>query len=130
MAQKQIIDPGFAWDTDYGYSQMVRVGDLLHLAGQLPVDATGAVVGVGDIRAQARQVFTNLATVLAAAGSTLEDIVDATFYPTHIAEDFSPLWEAKNTYLAGNFPAMTVVGVAGLVLPDQRLELKVTALAH
>lgn len=40
-----------------GYSQAVRVGDVLHVSGQVAVDERGEVVGRGDIRAHVEQVF-------------------------------------------------------------------------
>ena len=57
MAQKQAIDPGFGWEKAFGFSQAVRAGDFLFLAGQLPADASGTLVGAGDIRAQTRKTF-------------------------------------------------------------------------
>ncbi len=59
------------------YTDAVRAGDLLFVSGIVPVDADGRVVG-GDVVSQARQVFENMRTVLAAAGarpaSTLVEI--------------------------------------------------------
>jgi len=55
------------------YSQAVRAGDLLFLAGQIPIDpATGDLVG-GDITVQARQALDNIAAVLKAGGLSLAD---------------------------------------------------------
>ena len=130
MAGKAIIDPGFTWDDEYGYSQCVRVGDLLYLAGQMPVDRDGAVVGEGDIKAQTRQVFANIEAVLAAAGSSLGDIVEATYYLTNMTDDFLGMWEVMGQHLTKDFPTGTALGVAALALPGQRVEIKVTALAR
>jgi reactive intermediate/imine deaminase len=129
MAQKQVVDPGFTWAAPYQYSQAVRAGDLLFLAGQVAVDATGAVVGEGDIRAQARQVFENLKAVLAAAGSSLDDVVEMTSFHTDMA-DLEGVAEIKAEYLAGDFPAWTAIGTTGLAFPGLLLEIKVVALAH
>ena len=51
------------------YSQAVRAGDLVFVAGQLPLDEAGALVGPGDIEAQTRAALANMAAILAAAGS-------------------------------------------------------------
>ena len=96
----------------------------------MPVDQDGAIVGAGDIKAQTRQVFANIRAVLAAAGSGLDDIVDVVYYLTDLADDFLPLWEVKAEYLAREVPTGTVLGVTALALPDQRVEIKVTALAR
>ena len=54
MAGKQVIDPGWGYEKEFGYSQAVRAGNLVFLAGQMPVDAQCNVVAEGDIVGQAR----------------------------------------------------------------------------
>ena len=129
MTGKQIIDPGWAYDKVFQYAQAVRAGDLLLLAGQCPVDAQGATVAAGDIRGQARQVFENVKAVLAAAGLTLDDVVEIVSYHTDMA-DLPAVAEVKAEYLTRDFPAWTAVGVAALAFPGQLLEIKATALAR
>jgi reactive intermediate/imine deaminase len=129
-AQKQMVDPGWGWNEEWGYSQGMRVGDVLYLAGQMPVDPqTVAIVGEGDIRAQVRQVFENIKTVLAVAGSTLDDIVEMVIYLTDMA-NLEPFGEIAHGYITKPFPAATALGVTALVLPGQKVEVKVVALAH
>lgn len=86
MDQKQIIDPGWGYHHAFGYSQAVRAGALIFLAGQMPVDTNGAVVSAGDIRGQTRQTFENIKAVLAAAGASMGDIVDMVSYHTNMAD--------------------------------------------
>ena len=59
------------------YSQAVRVGNLLFVSGQIPVDPKTGEVVKGDIRDQTRQVLENIKAVLEAAGYTLNDVVMA-----------------------------------------------------
>ena len=128
--RKQIVDTGWGWDRAFGYSQAVRAGNLLFLAGQMPVDReTGAVMGAGDIRAQTRQTFENIKAVLAAAGSNLDDIVEMVSYHTSMA-DLGAMMEVKAEYLPRDFQAWTALGVAALAFPGQLLEIKVVALAR
>lgn len=62
------------------YSQVVRGGDLLFVAGQPGIDPkTGAIAG-DSFEAQARQAFDNLSTVLRAAGSSMDDVVKTTVF--------------------------------------------------
>ena len=129
MAQKQIIDPGFGWEKAFGFSQAVRAGDLLFLAGQLPTDPDGTLIGEGDIRAQTRRVFENIRAVLAAAGSTLDDLVELVSYHTDMA-DLGAVADVKAEYLAEGFPAWTAVGVTALAFRGQLIEIKAVALAH
>ncbi len=128
--RKQIVDPGWGWDKAFGYSQAVRAGNLLFLAGQMPVEReTGTVVGAGDIRAQTRQTFENIKAVLAAAGSTMDDIVELVSYHTDMT-DLGGVMEVKAEYLPQDFPAWTALGVSALALPGQMIEIKVVAVAR
>lgn len=129
MAQKQIIDPGFGWEKPFGFSQAVRAGDFLFLAGQLPADASGALIGEGDIRAQTRKTFENIKAVLAAAGSSLDDIVELVSYHTNLA-DLGEVAAVKAEYLSKDFPTWTALGVTALAFPGQMIEIKVVALAR
>ena len=129
MAGKQVIDPGWGYEKQFGYSQAVRAGSLVFLAGQMPVDEQCNVVAEGDIAGQARQVFENLKTVLAAAGLGFEDLVEIVSYHTDMA-DLHTVVEVKAEYITGDFPAWTAIGVTALAFPGQRLEIKATALAR
>ena len=73
---KTIIHSDQAPSAIGAYSQAVRAGDTVYLSGQIPLDpATMEVVGGGDFRAEAHQVFKNLRAVAEAAGGSLDDVV-------------------------------------------------------
>ena len=129
MAGKQVIDPGWGYEKQFGYSQAVRAGNLVILAGQMPVDEQCNVVAEGDITGQARQVFENMKTVLTAAGLGFEDLVEIVSYHTDM-EDLHAVVEIKAEYIKSDFPAWTAIGVTALAFPGQRLEIKATALAR
>src|SRR5579862_6216847 len=65
-----------------GYSQVVRVsgGRTIFLAGQVALDASRTLVGRGDFRTQATQVFANLRAALAAAGADFSHVVKLNIY--------------------------------------------------
>lgn len=65
-----------------GYSHVARVGDTLYLAGQIALDPNGELVGRGDIDAQTRQVYANIAAILNELGGDLRDVVKLTTYLT------------------------------------------------
>lgn len=109
------------------YSHAASSGEqgLLHLSGQTPIDpATGRLVD-GDVSTQARQVFTNLQAVLAAAGRTLDDVVKVNVYLVDMA-DFSAVNEVYATVFAEPYPARTTVAVAALPL-GARVEIELVA---
>src|SRR5919202_4735393 len=65
-----------------GYTHVVEVtaGRPVYIAGQVALDPTGALVGPGDLRAQARQVFDNLKAALQAVGAGFEQVVKLNYY--------------------------------------------------
>src|SRR5438034_9540911 len=60
-----------------GYTHVVEAtgGKTIYISGQIALDKDGKVVGEGDMKAQAEQVFKNLQTALASAGATFKDVV-------------------------------------------------------
>lgn len=88
------------------YSHAVRLGDLLFIAGQAGINATtGTAPDAFD--AQARQAFENLATVLEAAGSSLQHVAKTTVFLTN-AENFPKLNELYAEFFPTNPPARSV----------------------
>jgi enamine deaminase RidA (YjgF/YER057c/UK114 family) len=129
MSEKQIADSGFAWNQSFGFSQAVRAGGLIFLAGQTPTNADGQLVGEGDIRAQTRQVFENIKLALANCGASLDDLVEIVSYNTDMA-DLAALVEVKAEYINKDFPAWTAIGVTALAFPGQLIEIKAVAVAR
>jgi len=95
------------------YSQAVRAGDTLYLSGQTPLDPDSGELVAGDITAQARQVFENLAAVLAAAGASFADVVRVGIYLTDLG-NFAAVNEVMKQYFAEPYPARSTIGVAAL----------------
>ena len=107
------------------YSQAVRVGQLLFLSGQVPLDpATGEIVS-GDIAAQTRRVFENLAAVLKAGGRSLNDVVRTTVFLADM-NDFAEVNKVYGSYFSEPYPARATVQVARLP-KDARVEIDVIA---
>jgi 2-iminobutanoate/2-iminopropanoate deaminase len=99
------------------YSPVVLGGDLVFTAGQVAVDASGAIVE-GGIVEQTRQVMTNIATCLAAAGCTMDDIVKTTVFLTDLA-NFVSCNEEYARHLSAPYPARSTIQVglaAGLLV--------------
>src|SRR5437867_2885399 len=112
------------------YSHVARVGNTLYLAGQLGMDVSGKVVGVGDAKAQARQCYENLATILAHYGGGLRDLVKTTTFITHWG--YRPLVAAARDEV---FPAPTgfashsTIGATLIELPINSISRAVRASA-
>ena len=110
------------------YSPAVKAGGLIYLSGTLAQDATGAVVGKGDVGAQTRRVIERMRDVLAAAGSSLDHVVAVTVYLRSQA-DFAAMNDAYRAYWAKDPPTRTTV-VNDLVLPDALVEMSMIAVPN
>ncbi len=94
------------------YSQAVRCGDTVYLAGQIGLDPATMLMAE-DIDAQIHRVFRNLQAVAAAAGGTLDDCVKVNVYLTDLSH-FSRVNEIMAGYFHQPYPARAAVGVASL----------------
>ena len=95
------------------YSQAIRVGNLLFVSGQIPIDPANGEVVAGDIRVQTGQVMKNLTAILAAAGSSLDRVAKTTVYLRDLSE-FSAMNEVYAQFFGGEPPARATVQVARL----------------
>ncbi len=95
------------------YSQAIRAGNTIYLSGQIPLNPTTMELVKGDVRAQARQVFDNLAAVAQAAGGSLENAVRLTIYLTDLAH-FPVVNEIMAEYCKEPYPARVTIGVSQL----------------
>lgn len=111
------------------YSHVVVVGNTIYISGQVAADATNAVVGKGDLRAQVTKVYENLKICLAAAGATFDDVVKMnTYVVNYKPEDVAVIREVRKNYLSKESPpASTLVGVQALVNPDFLVEIEAVA---
>ena len=111
-----------------GYSHVaVTAGRLVYIAGQVALDPAGALVGPGDIRAQARQVFENLQAALTAVGSSFEQVVKLTLYVVDITQ-LPAVREVRDDYVdTRRPPASTAVQIQRLVREDLLIEVEAVA---
>ena len=104
---------------------------LVFVSGQVAMDANGRVVGEGDVKAQAAQVYRNLESVLSEAGCTLRDVVKFTTFLVR-SEDWAPFAEWRRAeypklFPDGIYPANTGVVVVELARPTLLLEVEAIA---
>ena len=101
---------------------------MLHAAGQIPIDpATGELVA-GDVAAQAERVMENIAEVLSHAGMAFSDVVKTTVFLVDLA-DFAAMNEIYGRRFLGEFPARSTIQVAALP-KGSRIEIEVHAVKH
>ena len=109
------------------YTDAVLAGDTLYVSGIVPVDAEGAVVGGGDVAAQARAVFAIMGRVLAAAGMAPQHVARVTVYLLDV-DDRPRINPVREAFFGATRPASTLVEVSRLAVPGALLEVE--AIAH
>jgi len=95
------------------YSQAIKTGTTVYLSGQIPLVPETMELVAGDMEAQIRRVFDNLAAVCAAAGGTLADIAKLNIFLTDLSQ-FPLVNQVMATYFQQPYPARAAVGVAAL----------------
>ena len=108
---------------NYKMATRMEGGRLLYISGQVAWDASGNIVGKGDVRAQARQAFENLRGVLLAAGGDVGNLMKITTYITKI-EDVPAVAEARSEVFQGELPASTLIVVTSLFHSDFLIEVE------
>lgn len=125
MPKFDIIEP---WGTrDFTYSTAVKRGNLLFISGTIARDPkTGAIVGKGDIAAQADFIFSLFEEILKASGGSMSDIVKTMDYVTTL-ENYKGTAAVRRKYFRDGFPAATGVVVKQLVNRDALIEIDAVA---
>ena len=95
------------------YSQMIRAGQTVYLAGQIALSPVSMMLVSEDIAEQTQQVFANIQAVCQASGGDLNDIVQLTVYVTDL-NDASCINEAMQQHFDAPYPARAMVEVARL----------------
>ena len=115
-----------------GLTQVIVATGARHVyvAGQVPIDAAGELIGAGNLRAQETASFEHLRTCLDAAGATTADVVRATFWVVDYGpESLDAIYTAAFEVFGADVPAATstLVGVAALFHPGQLFEVDAIA---
>ena len=110
----------------YQYAQ--RVGNQLFVAGQVPHDAHGRLVGPNDPHAQALQCLNNLSAVMAVHGFSTSDVRQLVVYVVGEHAHMSAAWKAVTESFNEQVPPATLLGVARLGYAGQLVEVAATVL--
>lgn len=123
---QRINPPGLSTPAGYTHVVAAHGGRTIYVSGQVALNAKGQVVGKGDITAQTKQVFANLAVALAAAGATFNDVVKANYYMLD-ATQVQVVRDIRSEHFRMELPASTLVQVPRLANPDFLIEIEVIA---
>jgi len=116
------------------YSHVVEVdkGKLIFLAGQMPLDEKGLLVGKGDFKAQATRTWDNVLLALKAEGLDVSDIIKINSFVVDLPANNAAYREARAPYQPQGvpLPASTSVGVTSLAVEGQLIEVEVIAVSR
>jgi len=126
MPKKKLINPPSPRAGKAPFAQGVQVGETLYVSGQIAQDADGQIVGVGDMNAQARQVFANIEAVLKEAGSSFRDVVKITCYVSDMRH-YTAYGKVRSELFPNADIASATVISPGFVNPDALIEIETIA---
>jgi enamine deaminase RidA (YjgF/YER057c/UK114 family) len=123
--KRQWISSGSIFEEQIGYSRAVVAGDWVFVSGTTGFDYATMTISE-DVAPQAEQCLQNIATALAQAGCTLDDVVRVN-YVLPDGKDFEACWPLLRKHFGKAKPAAMVI-TAGLLDPRMKIEIEVTAL--
>jgi enamine deaminase RidA (YjgF/YER057c/UK114 family) len=122
---RRLLSSGSPFERQAGYSRAVVDGDFCFVAGTTGYDYATMEMPIG-VTDQARNAFRTVIDVLGEAGFALADIVRATYYIVD-RSDADAVLTVCGEFLRDIRPAATILIVAGLLRPEMKVEIEVTA---
>jgi enamine deaminase RidA (YjgF/YER057c/UK114 family) len=122
---RRLISTGSPFEKTAGFSRAVIDGDFAFVAGTTGYDYTTMTMPA-DVTSQSRNCFKTIQAALQEGGFALADIVRATYYVTDV-KDADALFAVCGEFLGEIRPAATLLVVAGLLRPEMKVEIEVTA---
>ncbi len=121
------LDAGLVQTPGYRYAE--RVGDQLFVAGQVPLDGDGELVGADDPVGQAIACLENLRTVLDVNGFAVDDVRRVTVHVVGPHQNLLDAWAAVRDWFGGSVPPATLLGAHLLGFGGQLVEIDATVIA-
>ncbi|SDN55224.1 Enamine deaminase RidA, house cleaning of reactive enamine intermediates, YjgF/YER057c/UK114 family [Streptomyces sp. cf386] len=128
-----LVNPAGLPEVDaYRQVSVASGSKLVFMAGQVAWDTDGVTVGEGDLAAQVEQCYVNVATALAGAGASFDDVAKLTVYVVDWTPDKMPrlmegIARAGKRLGVTPVPPATLIGVAALDVPEHLVEMEATA---
>jgi 2-iminobutanoate/2-iminopropanoate deaminase len=108
------------------YSPAVRAGGFIYVSGQIPIDPMTNQPVLGDVRAETRQVLSNIQRILEGCGASMADVVKCGVFLVDV-KDFAAMNEVYSEVFGSSKPARTTIAVAALPLPGAKVEIDAVA---
>ncbi|MPY59571.1 RidA family protein [Streptomyces spongiae] len=123
MATIDVFHHNVPAESDFGYAQTIKSGDLIHVSGQLSLDEAGEFLHSGDFTAQLKQTYVNTDKVLDHYDVTRNQVVSQTLYVVNLRQNAAATAEGNLAYFGDHHPVSTVLGVTELTFPGQVIEI-------
>src|SRR5512146_2996608 len=128
---------GVPAEDDYGYAQAIKIGNTIHVSGQLSHDDKGTLIApaaldesgrpadFSTMEEQMRVTYANAAKILGRFGATLDHVVEETLYVLDVDAAFAAAGKVRKEAYATMRPqcASTLIGVSRLAFPEQLIEI-------
>jgi enamine deaminase RidA (YjgF/YER057c/UK114 family) len=138
---KEAAYNGLPAEDEYGYAQAIKIGNTIHVSGQLSHDDRGAMIAPAALdesgkpadfsmmAEQMRVTYANAAKILARFGATLDHVVEETLYVLDVDEAFAVAGRVRKEAYARARPqcASNLIGVSRLAFPEQLIEIVLKA---
>lgn len=128
MSQENKTAEGFGmpWEDIYGYAQAVKKGNTVWISGQLGHNKKGELAE--GMQEQMKQTYANIKELLSRYDMTMDHVVEEVIYAMDMATAFEARKNSKSEFYSDpKLVASTMVGVSGLALPGQLVEIKIIA---
>jgi len=126
MPKREEINPKWPWAEKFPFNLGIKVGDTVYVSGTVAWDADGNIVGPGDMLAQSRKAFENIAAILSEAGASMDDVVKLTAFVTDI-DRYGDYSKARSEAFTNNMPASTAVTSPKLLQDGLLVEIEAVA---
>ena len=123
---RERVNPPVVGAPAANYSHVARVGNTLYIAGQVPIDRHGNLVGRGDAEAQGEQCYRNIIAIVEHFGGTADSILKMTTFITNW-EYRAQIAKARDHLFRPPWPANTLVVISALASADYLVEIEAIA---
>lgn len=111
----------------YGYTQAVKIGNIVKVGGVISIDDKGSPIGKNDYQQQMRNCYASLERILKHYGCNFDDVVLENIYTTSMTELQKNASYRRQIY-TNHFPTGSWIGVKELGMPEMMIEIEIEAL--
>lgn len=126
---RQNVSSGTVWEDNYAYSRVVRIGNVVAVAGTVASDEAGNPQGETSYE-QAQYIFNKIERYLAEVGSSLNDVIRTRVFVVDINEHSDGVGRAHKERFDKVRPVMSMIGIAELIGDGFILEIEVDAVLN